>query len=86
MLDAGMEEEAKKVLPFRHLNSLNTVGFKEMFKYLDGEWDLDTAIARLQKNTRVYAKKQLTWFARDKEIRTIDICGNDALSHILSAL
>ncbi len=86
MLDAGMEEEAKKVLPFRHLNSLNTVGFKEMFKYLDGEWDLDTAIARLQKNTRVYAKKQLTWFARDKEIITIDICGNDALSHILSAL
>ncbi len=48
----------------RHLNALNTVGYKELFAYFDGEMDLDTAVARIAKNTRVYAKKQLTWLAR----------------------
>ena len=64
MVDNGMIDEARHVYPHRHLNSLNTVGFKELFAYFDGTWDLDTAIARIQKNTRVYAKKQLTWLAR----------------------
>lgn len=68
MIAAGALDEARSVIEFRHLNSLNTVGFKELFRYLDGEWDLPTAIARLQKNTRVYAKKQLTWWARDPDI------------------
>ncbi len=61
MMENGLEEEARRVYPMRHLNSLNTVGLKEMFAYFDGTMDLDTAIARIQKNTRVYAKKQLTW-------------------------
>ena len=65
MVDRGLEEEARRVYPLRHLNSLNTVGLKEMFAYFDGDMDRDTAIARIQKNTRVYAKKQLTWLKKE---------------------
>ena len=65
MLDDGLEEEARSVYPLRHLNALNTVGYKEMFAYFEGVMDRPTAVARLQKNTRVYAKKQLTWYAKD---------------------
>ena len=72
MLEMGMLNEARSVYHLRHLNSLNTVGFKEMFRYFDGEWDLPTAIARMQKNTRVYAKKQMTWYHRDPLIHWID--------------
>ena len=72
MLEMGMLNEARSVYHLRHLNSLNTVGFKEMFRYIDGEWDLPTAIARMQKNTRVYAKKQMTWYQRDPFIHWID--------------
>lgn len=68
MMEAGLEEEARKVYPLRHLNSLNTVGFKEMFAYFDGSMDFITARERIKKNTRVYAKRQLTWYAKDKEI------------------
>lgn len=64
MVENGLEEEAKSVYSMRHLNSLNTVGLKEMFAYFDGMMDFDTAVARIQKNTRVYAKKQLTWLKR----------------------
>lgn len=64
MMDAGLLDEARSVYPQRHLNSLNTVGYKELFAYFDGEMPLDTAVARIAKNTRVYAKKQLTWLAR----------------------
>ena len=69
MVEAGLLEEARRVYPMRHLNSLNTVGFKEMFAYFDGTMDYDTAVARIQKNTRVYAKKQLTWYAKDKDMQ-----------------
>ncbi|MCM1309534.1 MAG: tRNA (adenosine(37)-N6)-dimethylallyltransferase MiaA [Bacteroides sp.] len=62
MVADGMEQEARSLYPLRHLNSLNTVGFKEMFAYFDGLMDRTTAIERIKKNTRVYAKKQLTWF------------------------
>ena len=68
MMLEGLEQEARKVYPLRHLNSLNTVGFKEMFAYFDGTLSRDTAIERIKKNTRVYAKKQLTWFAKDSQI------------------
>lgn len=67
MISDGMIDEARRVYPLRHLNSLNTVGFKELFAHFDGEMDLDTAIARIQKNTRVYAKKQLTWLKNRPE-------------------
>ena len=66
MVEHGLEEEARSVYPMRHLNSLNTVGLKEMFAYFDGKMDFATAVARIQKNTRVYAKKQLTWLKKEK--------------------
>ena len=69
MIQEGMLEEAKKVFPFRDLNSLNTVGYKELFKYLDGEWTLEEAVEKIKRNTRIYAKKQLTWFKKDMSIR-----------------
>lgn len=61
MVEAGLEQEARGLYHLRHLNSLNTVGMKEMFAYFDGTMDFTTAVERLKKNTRVYAKKQLTW-------------------------
>ena len=69
MIDSGLVEEARKVYPMRHLNSLNTVGYKELFAWMDGTMDYDTAVARIQKNTRVYAKKQLTWYAKDPSVQ-----------------
>lgn len=68
MMADGLQEEARKVYPFRHLNSLNTVGYKELFKYFDGEWSLDLAVEKIKRNSRVYARKQMTWFKRDEEI------------------
>lgn len=64
MVEAGLEEEARSVYHLRHLNSLNTVGLKEMFAWFDGKTDRHTAIERIKKNTRVFAKKQLTWLKR----------------------
>jgi tRNA dimethylallyltransferase len=69
MMGKGLLEEAKKVYPMRHLNSLNTVGYKELFAYFDGQWDLATAVEKIKRNSRVYARKQMTWFKRDGEIR-----------------
>lgn len=68
MMQEGMLEEARRVFPFRHLNSLNTVGYKELFNYLDGTWTLDYAVEKIKRNSRVYARKQMTWFKRDPEI------------------
>ena len=62
MMDNGLLDEARALLPYRNENALNTVGYKELFRYLDGEWPLDMAVERIKKNTRVYAKKQMTWF------------------------
>lgn len=69
MMADGLLEEAKSVYQFRHLNSLNTVGYKELFGYLDGECSLDEAVDLIKRNTRKYARKQLTWFRRDSEIK-----------------
>jgi tRNA dimethylallyltransferase len=68
MMADGLMEEATGVYPQRTLNSLNTVGYKELFKVISGEWQLPMAVERIKKNTRVYAKKQMTWFKRDPEI------------------
>ena len=68
MIEAGLEQEARSVFHLRHLNSLNTVGMKEMFAIFDSTMDRKTAIERMKKNTRVYAKKQLTWYRRDPDI------------------
>lgn len=78
MVIAGLEDEARGVYHLRHLNSLNTVGLKEMFALFDGKMDRHTAIERIKKNTRVYAKKQMTWWKRDPEIIPLEVpyaCG-----------
>ena len=72
MMQEGLMEEVKRVYPLRHLNSLNTVGYKELFKVLDGEWELPMAVERIKKNTRVYAKKQMTWYKHDADIHWLD--------------
>ena len=68
MMKEGLLEEAKRVYQYKHLNSLNTVGYKEMFMYLDGEWTLDFAIEKSKQNSRIYSRKQMTWFKRDTDI------------------
>lgn len=73
MMSQGFLDEAKRVYPQRHLNSLNTVGYKELFKVLDGEWELQMAVERIKKNTRVYSKKQMTWYKKDEEVLWIDV-------------
>jgi tRNA dimethylallyltransferase len=69
MMENGMEEEARKVYPFKGLNSLNTVGYKELFDYFDGKISKEEAILKIQSNTRRYMRKQLTWFKRDETIK-----------------
>ena len=69
MVEEGLVEEARMVYPHKSLNSLNTVGYKEIFKYLDGEWTLPFAIEKIKQNSRIYSRKQMTWFKRDEEIR-----------------
>ncbi len=68
MMEAGLEEEVKQLLPFREKNSMQTVGYKELIQYFDGEIDLPTAIEEIKKNSRRYAKRQLTWFRRESDI------------------
>ena len=68
MMEAGLLDEARRVYPFRHLNSLNTVGYKELFRYFDGEWTLAEAVEKIKRNSRVYARKQMTWFKRNPDI------------------
>ena len=65
MMDEGLLDEARALYPFRHLNALNTVGYKELFAYMDGQTTLDEAVRQIQFNTHKYARKQLTWFRRD---------------------
>lgn len=73
MMEHGLLDEAKKYYPQRHLNSLNTVGYKELFKYFDGEWDLNFAIEKIKQSTRIYSRKQMTWFKRDNNIHWINL-------------
>lgn len=87
MIESGLEEEARQVYPLRNLNSLNTVGLKEMFGYFDGMMDRTTAIERIKKNTRVYAKKQITWWKRDAEIIPLNLSDvSEPLEEILKHL
>ena len=67
MIDEGLLEEVRSLLPYQHMNALQTVGYKELFQYLNKEVDLPAAIAAIKQNTRQYAKRQLTWFRKDKE-------------------
>ncbi|HET7732482.1 MAG TPA: tRNA (adenosine(37)-N6)-dimethylallyltransferase MiaA [Paludibacter sp.] len=69
MMAEGLLEEAEQFYQFRHMNTLNTVGYKELYEYMDGNWTLDFAVNMIKQDSRRYAKRQLTWFNRDKEIQ-----------------
>ncbi len=71
MVQNGLLEEAKALIPFKHLNALNTVGYKELFNYFNGDWDLEFAISEIKKNTRRFAKRQLTWYRKDESIHWV---------------
>ncbi len=76
MLEDGLIEEVKSLLSYKHLNSLNTVGYKELFNYLKSEWDLDFAISEIKKNSRRFAKRQLTWFKKNEDTLWFDYLTN----------
>ena len=84
MMQQGLLDEARRLLPYRHLNALNTVGYKEMFAYMDHVWTLDEAVERMKGNTRRYARKQLTWFKKDNEVTWFSPCEEEQIiEHIL---
>ena len=88
MIDNGLIDEVTSLHNYKSLNALNTVGYKEIFKYLEGQWDLDFAIAEIKKNTRRFAKRQLTWFRKDSEINWFDFQDDSEIiiSHIKKSL
>lgn len=73
MMEKGLLEEAKSLEKFKHLTALNTVGYAELFKYFDGEWDLDFAVSEIKKNSRRYAKRQLTWYRKADDIHYLQL-------------
>ena len=75
MMDEGLVGEARSLLPYRNCQALQTVGYKEVFEYLDNKIPLEEAVRLIQRNTRHYAKKQLTWWRRDPDIKWIDVSG-----------
>ncbi len=72
MVENGLLDEVERLLPHKDLNALNTVGYKELFNYFEGKWDLDFAISEIKKNTRRFAKRQLTWYRKDYSIKWFD--------------
>ncbi len=81
MMKQGLEEEARKLYPHKHLNALNTVGYKELFGYFENAYSKEFAVSEIKKNTRRFAKRQLTWFRKNKDIRWFDPEMN--FSHII---
>lgn len=73
MVADGLEGEARAMLPYRDLPALQTVGYREFFEYFDGQYDLETTVRHIQASTRHYAKRQLTWWRRDSDIRWVDV-------------
>ena len=80
-MEQGLLEEAKRVYEKREFNALNTVGYKELFQFFDGNWSLEFAISEIKKNTRRFAKRQLTWFRKDKEIEWFNY--NTAIEQVI---
>ncbi|WP_372754648.1 tRNA (adenosine(37)-N6)-dimethylallyltransferase MiaA [Mariniflexile sp.] len=76
MINDGLLDEVKNLLPYKNLNALNTVGYKELFNYLEGEWTLDFAVSEIKKNSRRFAKRQLTWFKRNQDTLWFDYLEN----------
>lgn len=89
MVKEGLLDEARSLIPYRQFNALNTVGYSEIFDYLDGKIELDTAIEKIKQNTRRFAKRQLTWFRKDKDFHWIEANENlyvKSLAYLLQQL
>lgn len=86
MVKQGLLDEVKALLPYRHLNALNTVGYSELFDYFDNKTDLETAIAAIKQNTRRFAKRQMTWFRKDQQITWLTPGEGDSTDAILHEL
>ncbi|MCB4809392.1 tRNA (adenosine(37)-N6)-dimethylallyltransferase MiaA [Tamlana sp. 62-3] len=84
MVNEGLLDEVKNLISFKHLNGLNTVGYKELFNYFDGTWELDFAVSEIKKNTRRFAKRQLTWFKRNENTLWFDY--KTELDHIIKTI
>ena len=84
MMQSGLLSEAKELYPHREVNALQTVGYKELFAYLDGEYPLETAVSEIKKNTRRFAKRQGTWFRKNDAIRWFE--APVAVSDVLAVL
>ncbi|MBQ5930825.1 MAG: tRNA (adenosine(37)-N6)-dimethylallyltransferase MiaA, partial [Tidjanibacter sp.] len=86
MIEAGLEAEAKALYPLRHLNALQTVGYKELFEWFDGTTSREEAIELIKRNSRRYAKRQMTWFRRDEAIHWIERNSTDQALEIIKNL
>jgi tRNA dimethylallyltransferase len=86
MIKQGLVEEARSLLPYRHLNPLMTVGYSELFDYFDGKTDLNSAIELVKQNTRRLAKRQLTWFSKDKDITWIQAGRKESLEDMIAII
>lgn len=85
MLTDGLENEARGLYPFKELNSLNTVGYKQLYGYFDGEYDYDEAVRLIKRDSRRYAKRQLSWFNRDQEIMWFNPDSKDEIYEAIKA-
>lgn len=86
MMENGLLDEAKSLYPYRQLNALNTVGYKELFAYLDGQYSLDEAVERIKGNTRRYARKQLTWFKKYEDAKWFNPNDSNEIMNYISRL
>jgi tRNA dimethylallyltransferase len=86
MMQEGLLEEVKSLQEFQHLNALKTVGYSEIFKYLNSEWTLEQAIDKIKQNTRNFAKRQLTWFRKNEGIFWFDATDKEAIFSYLKEL
>lgn len=86
MMVAGLPQEAEHVIPYRQCNSLQTVGYKEMFRFLDGEWTEEEAVRMIQQNSRHYAKRQLTWYRADASVHWLNLSHTDTQAAIQAIL
>jgi tRNA dimethylallyltransferase len=86
MMNMGLEDEVRSLIPYQHLNALQTVGYKELFEFFNGETDLSSAIALIKRNTKQYAKRQMTWFRKDNEYHWLQPEVQEVIQYIKSAV
>ena len=86
MIKKGLVDEVRSLIPYRHLNTLNTVGYSELFDYFDGKTDMNTAINLIKQNTRRFAKRQLTWFRKDKDTQWMQADDPNLVTNIVKAI